>query len=317
MDIGMTSRLTQLLSCTFILSASLFLEPHAVAQSDERGVSEDTVVAAVSVELPEAPRPQGSISLAEFQAQSSASSGGSPDTASSAAQTSPATGQQKTQQELAEEQLQQQKKQRALGFLPSFNTSYNDAAVPLTAKQKFKLAFTSATDPVQFGLAGFVALIGQAEGSDYEYGGGIGGYGKRFGADYADAFDGAMLGNALFPALLHQDPRFFRRGYGSKKSRVWYALTTSVICRHDGKKTYEPNYSNILGNLAAGGISNLYAPENERGVGNTFEGAALVTIEGGAGAILQEFWPDISRHFFHKDPTNGQDAINNRAHSQN
>jgi hypothetical protein len=42
-----------------------------------------------------------------------------------------------------------------------------------------------------------------------------------------------MLGNALFPALLHQDPRYFRLGYGSKTHRLLYALATNVICRHD------------------------------------------------------------------------------------
>ncbi|WP_263358537.1 hypothetical protein [Acidicapsa ligni] len=219
----------------------------------------------------------------------------------------PSTDHVKTKSETADEQLKVEKKQRILGFLPSFNTSYNSNAVSLTGKQKIRLAFTSATDPVQFAVAGIVSLVDQAEGSDYGYGGGIGGYAKRFGGNYADSFDGAMLGNGILPALLHQDPRYFRRGYGSTKRRMLYALTSSVVCRHDNTGKLEPNYSNMLGNVAAGGISNLYIPADERGVGSTFKGAALVTAEGGVGAILQEFWPDLSRRFFHRDPTNGQD----------
>jgi hypothetical protein len=272
------------------------------------------------MELPDAPQPEF-LDLpqnADQQPNPAAPENPAQGTSSSTAQATPdaskpdASGtQQKSKEELAEEQLKQQKKQRVFGFLPSFNTSYNDQAVSLTAKQKFRLAFTSATDPVQFGVAGLVSLVDQAEGSPYEYGGGIEGYAKRFGATYADAFDGAMIGNALLPSILHQDPRFFRRGYGSTKRRIFYAISTSFVCKHDVTGKWEPNYSNVLGNLAAGGISNFYAPESERGVGNTFEGAALVTVEGGAGAILQEFWPDISRHFFHKDPTHGRDAINN------
>jgi hypothetical protein len=272
------------------------------------------------MELPDAPQPQSwGLPQSSDQKPSPATpvnptqgtSSSSTETASDASKPDASDTQQKSREELAEEQLKQQKKQRVFGFLPSFNTSYNDQAVSLTAKQKFQLAFASATDPVQFGVAGLVSLVNQAEGSPYEYGGGIGGYGKRFGATYADAFDGAMIGNALLPSILHQDPRFFRKGYGTKKQRIFYAISTSFICKHDVTGKWEPNYSNVLGNLAAGGISNLYAPESERGVGNTFEGAALVTVEGGAGAILQEFWPDISRRFFHKDPTNGRDAINN------
>jgi hypothetical protein len=275
------------------------------------------------VELPDAPQPQfvqeptpapvPDQTLAQKPAAGTpaASQDQSGSSSSSDTPAAPQAGApQKSQHELAEEQLKQQKKQRVFGILPSFNTSYNDQAVSLTAKQKFKLAFSQSTDPFQFFIAGFAAGLSEAEGSDHGYGGGPAGYFKRMGSDYADSFDGAMIGNALLPAVLHQDPRFFRRGYGTTKRRIFYAISTSFICKHDGTGKWEPNYSNLGGNLAAGAISNLYVPQDERGVGNVFEGAALVTIEGGVGAILQEFWPDISRHFLHKDPTNGRDAAN-------
>jgi hypothetical protein len=255
-----------------------------------------------AVELPDAPRPQQ-------QAPPSTQSGSSSSTADAAR---PADAPQKTKEQIADEQLKQQKKQRVLGFMPSFNTSYNSDAVSLTKKQKFKLAFSQATDPFQFLIAGIAGGFSEAEGSDHGYGGGPVGYLKRVGSDYADSFDGAMIGNALLPSILHQDPRFFRRGYGSAKRRIFYALSTSFMCKHDGTGKWEPNYSNIGGNLAAGAISTVYVPEDERGAGNVFEGFALVTIEGAGGAVLQEFWPDISRKFFHKDPTNGQDAINRK-----
>jgi hypothetical protein len=217
---------------------------------------------------------------------------------------------QKSQHDTAEEQLKQQQKQRVLGIVPNFNTSYVYGAASLTAKQKFHLAFRSQIDPAAFGIAGFVALIEQAEGSHYGYGGGIGGYGKRYGQTYADNFDGQMLGNALLPSILHQDPRYFRLGRGPAKRRILYALGTNVITRHDVTGRWEPNYSNVLGNLAAGGISNLYLPANERGFGSTITGGLVVIAEGGIGSMFQEFWPDIARRFLHKDPTDGQDAIN-------
>ena len=102
-----------------------------------------------------------------------------------------------------------------------------------------------------------------------------------------------MIGNAILPSLLHQDPRYFRLGRGSKKRRILYALGTNIITRHDGTGHWEPNYSNVIGNFAAGGISNIYLPANERGVGSTFEGAFVVTAEGGIGSMLEEFWPDF------------------------
>lgn len=198
----------------------------------------------------------------------------------------------KTQREIAEEQLKQEKKQR-MGILPNFNASYVSGAVPLTPGQKFRLMFSTQKDPATFGFSMLVALIGQAEGSHGAYGGGIGGYGKRFGQNYADTFDGAFWGNAVLPSLLHQDPRYFRLGTGPAMHRIGYALSTNVRSKHDGTGKWEPNYSNLIGNLISGGISNVYLPADERGVGSTFEGAFLVTAEGGIGSMLEEFWPDF------------------------
>ena len=274
----------------------------------------------LAAELPDAPAPQGALRATDSSSgQDSAQAAGqdmSQDASKPAAGTTPAgPAQEKSQEELADEQIKQQKKQRVFGFMPSFNTSYNSNAVSLTGKQKFKLAFSQATDPFQFLIAGIAGGFSEAEGSDYGYGGGPVGYLKRVGADYADSFDGAMIGNALLPTVLHQDPRFFRRGYGSTKKRIFYAISTSFVAKHDNTGKWEPNYSNLGGNLVAGAISTLYVPDDERTAGNVFEGFALVTVEGAGGAILQEFWPDISRRFFHKDPTHGQDAINRAKHA--
>ncbi len=194
----------------------------------------------------------------------------------------------------ADKQLKQQEHQRILGFLPNFNTSMVQDAVSLTTKQKFQLAFKSSTDPVQFVVSAFNAGISQAQNSYDGYGQGGEGYFKRWGAAYADAFDGTMLGGAVFPALLHQDPRYFRKGTGTIKHRLYYAISTTVICKNDDGK-WVPNYSNVLGNVAAGGIANLYYPSSDRGAGLTFERAFTVTAEGALGAMFVEFWPDISR----------------------
>jgi hypothetical protein len=240
-------------------------------------------------ELPEAPVPlwaaSGKASLQETSPQAAQAPPASSDS------TSQTPSQDKSQRDIAEEQLKQEKKQR-IGILPNFNASYIDNAVPLTPGQKFRLMFSTEKDPATIGFSMFVALIGQAEGSHDGYGGGIGGYGKRFGQNYADTFDGAFWGNAVLPALWHQDPRYFRMGHGSVKSRIFYALSTNVRAKHDGTGKWEPNYSNLIGNVISGGISNLYLPADERGVASTFEGAATVTAEGGIGSMLEEFWPD-------------------------
>ncbi len=196
-----------------------------------------------------------------------------------------------------------------MGILPAFNTSYDANAASLSPDQKVSLAFHSAIDPYTFGIAFIVAGLGEARDDNVGEGWGPVGYFRRSGAAYLDAFDGTMIGNAFLPVLLHQDPRYFRRGYGTVTHRLFYAIATSYICKHDNTGKWEPNYSNVGGNIIAGAISNLYYPSQGSGWGHTITDGFVVTTEGTFGGVLQEFWPDLSRKFFHKDPTHGQDAL--------
>jgi hypothetical protein len=190
--------------------------------------------------------------------------------------------------DLAEQQVHLQEKQRVLGVFPNFYTSYVWKAEPLTSGQKFRLAWRAAIDPVTFLSTGAVAGIQQWDDDFEDYGQGAAGYAKRYGANYADGFIGVMLGGAVFPSLLHQDPRYFYKGTGSVRSRALYALSTVVICRGDNGR-WQPNYSNVLGTFAAGGISNAYYPANDRGFGLTMENSLIGLAAGGGAALLQEF----------------------------
>jgi hypothetical protein len=190
--------------------------------------------------------------------------------------------------DLAEQQIHLQEKQRVLGVFPNFYTSYVWKAEPLTSGQKFRLAWRAAIDPVTFLTTGAVAGIQQWDDAFEDYGQGASGYAKRYGANYADGFIGVMLGGAVFPSILHQDPRYFYKGTGSIRSRALYALSTVVICRGDNGRL-QPNYSNVLGTFAAGGISNAYYPANDRGFGLTMENSLIGLAAGGGAALLQEF----------------------------
>lgn len=186
-------------------------------------------------------------------------------------------------------------------MIPNFNTTNNPNAAPLSPKQKFQLAYRSAKDPFQVVAAGLDAGYGQAENSFAGYGQGAQGYGKRFGASYADQVSSLFWGNAVLPVLLHEDPRYYRKGTGSFKGRFLHAMSSAVWTRRDNG-TWGFNYSNVLGNVAAGGLSNLYYPSTDRGLNLTFERAFTVTAEGMIGAEAIEFGPDIMKHLFHKHP---------------
>jgi hypothetical protein len=300
-----------------LLASSCFLSAQAV------GPTQDV---AASVELPESPNPALTLESAELEQQASpaqdapasapqsTASPAPPATAapaqSSSTQQTPApqSSGQKSQHDIADQQVHEQEKQRVLGIVPAFNTSYRSDAVALTAGQKLNLAFHSATDPESFGAAFVIAGYHEALDEDPGFRWGVQGYMRRSGAAYLDTLDGIMIGNGIFPALFHQDPRYFRLGHGTTRHRILYALATNVICKGDKTRNWQPNYSNVLGNITAGAISNLYYPPSNTGVGLTISNGLIQTAVGGFGSLFEEFWPDISRKFLHKDPTHGLDA---------
>ena len=194
-----------------------------------------------------------------------------------------------TQIEVAQEQIALEEKQRVLGVIPNFYVSYIPDAAPLTPKQKFGLAWRSTIDPVNFAITGIIAGVQQAQNDFSGYGQGAQGYGKRYGASYADGVVGTFIGSAILPSLLKQDPRYFYKGTGSKRSRALYAIANSVICKGDNGH-WQANYSNILGNFAAGGISNLYYPASDReGAELTFENGLIGIGATAAANLFQEF----------------------------
>ena len=191
-------------------------------------------------------------------------------------------------QEQAELEAKDEEKQRVFGIIPNFYVSYAPNPAPLTRTLKFQMALKSATDP--FTLAGVGALAGieQATNKWKQYGQGAQGYGKRYGASYADVAAGTFIGNALLPVVFKQDPRYFYKGKSSKRSRLFHAIAGTFVARSDNGN-WGPNYSNVLGSMAAGGISNLYYPSNRRGVGLVFSTAAIRLGEITAASLFEEF----------------------------
>lgn len=136
------------------------------------------------------------------------------------------------------------------------------------------------------GAAGLAAINQAGDTPDYRQG--WVGYGERFGATAADGVSNIMIGGAILPALLHQDPRYFYQGTGTKKSRVLHALSSPFICRGDNGR-WQPNYSSVGGDLASAALSNAYYPPSNRGAGLVFENVAINTSERMLSTVVQEF----------------------------
>ncbi len=193
-----------------------------------------------------------------------------------------------SERELATQQLKLEEDQRILGAIPNFYVTYLPNAAPMSTGQKYKLAWRFSIDPVNIVIAGLAAGGEQAENTYPGYGQGMQGYGKRFGAALADNFTSDMLGGAVLPALLHQDPRFYYRGTGSTASRIRYAIATVFICKGDNGK-WQPNYSFLGGDFASGAISNLYYPQQQRGWQTTIDTSLANVAWGAVGALAEEF----------------------------
>jgi len=189
---------------------------------------------------------------------------------------------------IAEEQIKEEEKQKALGFIPNYYVTYIPDAVALGPRQKFELAWKSTVNPVTFGITGVVAGVQQARNDFSGYGQGADGYAKRYGAAYADNVIGTMIGGFILPSLFKQDPRYFYKGTGSKKSRLMYALANAVICKGDNGH-WQANYSGMLGSVAAAGISNAYYPSKDRGADLVFQNALIGIGATAAANVLQEF----------------------------
>jgi hypothetical protein len=189
--------------------------------------------------------------------------------------------------QVATEQFKAEEKQRVFGIIPNFYVSYEKDAAPLTSKMKFQLALKVSTDPVTAAGVFLVSASRQAANTP-KYGQGWDAYGKRVGATAADGFTDIMIGGAILPSLLHQDPRYFYQGTGTTGSRMRHAIFSPFVARGDNGK-WQPNYSSLGGDLASASLSNLYYPSSNRGAGLVFGNFAIGTAERIGASLAQEF----------------------------
>lgn len=188
---------------------------------------------------------------------------------------------------------------RVFGVLPNYRTAdASQEGITIPSSVKFKIAAKDSFDYPLVLLSGAFAGLSQLTNSDPSFGQGLKGYAHRLATNYADQAMGNIFTEGLFPVLLHQDPRYFRKATGKKWSRAGYAVTRVFICDSDsGHKQF--NYSEWLGNASAVAISNFYYPDNRTAADNA--GKLLEQVGTDAlSQVLKEFWPDIKQHVFHR-----------------
>jgi len=192
-----------------------------------------------------------------------------------------------SEKEVAVQQLKAEEQQRVFRFIPNTYVTYEPHPEPLTTGMKFHLAYKSLTNPVFCARAAAWAGFEQAAGLR-NYPQNARGYGERFGTGLADGATEGLIGNAVLPSLLHQDPRYFYQGSGTKKSRALHAMLAPFICKGDNGKT-QPNYSTWGGSLISSSISLAYYPGSDRNAQHVFRNFGIGMGLHVGGSLVQEF----------------------------
>lgn len=192
-----------------------------------------------------------------------------------------------------------EEQQRIIGIIPNYFVTYNPDAAPLDTKQKFELTWKTVLDPTAFVGNGITAGIWQAQNTYKGFGQGTQGYAKRYGASYATFGTGLVIGGVITPTIFKQDPRYFYKGTGTKRSRFFYAISRSVICQGDNKQA-QICYSGLISGFGTGFLTNLYFPAADRNSNIVTCEDGVIGIGGRAvGNLFQEF---VARRLTRKKP---------------
>ena len=196
---------------------------------------------------------------------------------------------------------QDENTKRILGFIPNFQSKDDipQNQAPLTPREKYVLAYHQTVDFSAHVGNAFQAALQQASNGQPHYGQGWGPYAQRFGAAEADQVTSAFFIFGFLPHVLKDDPRYFRKRFGSPWSRIRYAATRTVITRTDaGGQTF--NTPQVLGQLLQQGISTAYYPNQDRSASGVFEDCGINLAYNSAYNILKEFYPDFLRVLSHR-----------------
>lgn len=188
---------------------------------------------------------------------------------------------------------------RILGFIPAYGlVEEGSHPPPLAAGQKFKLA-SQYINPYTFVFVAAEAGVNQARNHPSDFGQGAEGYGKRYGAGFADGLSDGLFVTGVYPSLLHQDPRYYRLGDGGFSRRTWYAASRILVTRQDsGRKQF--NFSEVLGSFSSSTLAMTYYPASQRDVSDVLERAAVQFAFDAGFNVLKEFYPEIERRFFRR-----------------
>lgn len=263
-----------------------------------------------AVRAQQSPPPEASAPAAQAEPQSQPSQSQQPDSKPASPPSDQAKSkknndpdQKKPDDQVGKSKLEQETgtvNDRIFEVLPNYGTVETAKTLPpLTSGQKFRIATASVFDWAAYPFNGALAAIAQAKNDPKEWGQGWGAYGQRYGASFADNSIGTYMTVAIFPSMLHEDPRYYQLGKGSFWHRAYHGVNRLFVTRTDsGGQRF--NISESLGNAVAAGLSNIYHVPSDRTAARNASTFGFLILYDGLSNELKEFWPDIRRKVFHK-----------------
>ena len=204
-----------------------------------------------------------------------------------------------SQQQASPQPDQNENSKRIFWIIPNFRTAPMPAVyTPIPVREKWNIATADTFDRGTFALAALFAGESQLTNADRSFGQGIKGYAHYYGTSYADFTIGNFMTEAVGPTLFHQDPRFFRKGRGSVRSRFFYAAGQIFLTHGDNGHT-QFNFSEVAGNSTGVAISMSYYPEQRTAADAVGKLGTQLGVDMTAN-ILKEFAPDILHRFSRK-----------------
>jgi hypothetical protein len=161
---------------------------------------------------------------------------------------------------------------------------------PLSTGRKFELFVDNSLSVHTLTWAAVGSSFAQWDNSPTGRGQGWDGYTKRFGSSMARQASSNFFGTFLLASALHQDPRFYPEIKPSLGHAIKYSGERVFVTRNDDGRDVV-NWSGLTGTLMAEGLANVYWPERNRSVGDTFLRFGLDLATRVGGNMLREYWP--------------------------
>ncbi|MGD0438073.1 MAG: hypothetical protein ABSB86_16545 [Bryobacteraceae bacterium] len=178
------------------------------------------------------------------------------------------------------------------------SVSSSDAPRPVTAKQRAEWVVSYTVGPQAIIGEAISAGLGTWRDKPSEWGTHWDGFGKRAGADFAEAAVSHTM-EAGLGAIWGEDPRYARDAGAPFKNRLGHVFKMTFLAR-DRNGNLMPAYARFIAIPSSAAISEAWRPPSEQSAGDVGARIGLGVLGRMSSNAFNEFWPDVRRLVFRR-----------------